>query len=290
MHKFKFRLVALFTILLFISGVQARTLDEIKKSGKLYVGFTRWDYKNINYPLAEEFARFLNVKMVSVTIEWDECFSNEGKVPTDVETNMSLKYTPDAFKKVDIICSTFSMLEWRARLFDFAKTLYSAELLLINRSTELPRDFTSLKGKSIAFMQGTSFEGHISGINQQIGGGIKLKSVTTDDDSKKLLSDGSVYGIILDADEALNFNALSSNKYQIAFPVSQVTNSAWAVEKGNSLKNEVENFIQTIETNGVLDKIFVEHFKLKYSTYLQKIRKSISLQAYHRDLDEMIDL
>ncbi len=288
MLKFKFRLIALFIILLFIPGIQSRTLEEIKKSGKLYVGFTRWDYKNINYPLAEEFAKFLNVKMVSVTIEWDESFSNGGKVPSDVETNINLKYTPDAFKKVDIICSTFSMMEWRARLFDFAKTLYSAELLLISRSSDLPKDFPTLKGKSIVYMEGTSFEGHISAINQQIGGGIKLKSVKSDDDSKKLLAEGSVYGIILDADEALNFNAQSKNKYQIAFPVSPVTNSAWAVEKGNSLKNEVGNFIHTIETNGVLDKIFVEHFNLKYSTYLQKIRKTISLQSYHRDLDEII--
>jgi ligand-binding sensor domain-containing protein/serine phosphatase RsbU (regulator of sigma subunit)/ABC-type amino acid transport substrate-binding protein len=284
----KIIVISLFFLSIFSSAIEGRTLEEIKKSGKLYVGFTRWDYKNINYPLAEEFAKYLDVKMVSVTIDWDESFSQGGKIPADIETNVNLRYTPDAFKKVDIICSTFSELEWRSRLFDFAKTLYSAELLLISRNSEPPKDYSSLKGKTIAYMQGTSFEGHISLINQKINGGIKLRPVKTDDDSKKLLSEGNVYGIILDADEALNFNAENNNQFQIAFPVSEVSNSAWAVEKGNKLKNEVENFFHSIELNGRLDKIFVGHFKLKYSTYLQKIKKNITLQTYHRDLDEII--
>jgi len=234
--RYKVIVSFIFFLFAFLSNINGRTLEEIKKSGKLYVGFTRWDYKNINYPLAEEFAKYLDVKMVSVTIDWDESFSLAGKIPGDIETNNNLRYTPDAFKKVDIICSTFSLLEWRARLFDFAKTLYSAELLLISRNSEPPKDYNSLKGKTIAYMHGTSFEGHISEINQKINGGIKLRSVKTDDDSKKLLSEGNVYGIILDADEALNFNAQNNNRFQIAFPVSPVTNSAWAVEKGNKLR------------------------------------------------------
>ena len=270
------------------ANLYSRTLDEIRKSGKIYVGFTIWDYENLNYPLAQEFARYLNVKMVSVTLDWEEAFSRNGKVPVDVETNTSLRYTPDAFHKVDIMCSTFSMLEWRARLFDFARTLYSAELLLIAGNEEVPRDFGGLKGKTIAFMKGTSFETHLNAINKEIGGSIRLKPVDSDDDSKKMLADGKVYGIILDADEALKFFAEGKGKYQIAFPISNITNSAWAVEKNNSLRLEVEDFFQTIEANGVLDKIFYDKFKVRYSTFIQKLKKTSRLEVYHRDLDEII--
>lgn len=290
MRKAGCRLALIITLILMVtgSGLQARTLDEIRKSGKIYVGFTIWDYENINYPLAQEFARYLNVKMVSVTLDWEDAFSRDGKVPPDVETNPDLKYTPDAFHKVDIMCSTFSMLPWRAKLFDFARTLYSAEILLVRRDGEIPRDYKGLKGKTIAFMKGTSFETHMLSINKELGGTIRLKAVETDDDSKKLLAEGKVYGIILDADEALKFYAQGNGQYQIAFPISNITYSAWAVEKNNSLRLEVEDFFQTIEMNGVLDKIFYDKFKVKYSTFIQKLKKSSRLEVYHRDLDEII--
>ena len=34
-----------------------------------------------------------------------------GIIPPDMETNPDLKYTPDALKKADIICSTFTIIE-----------------------------------------------------------------------------------------------------------------------------------------------------------------------------------
>jgi ligand-binding sensor domain-containing protein/serine phosphatase RsbU (regulator of sigma subunit)/ABC-type amino acid transport substrate-binding protein len=269
-------------------ALQARSLEEIKKSGKIYVGFTTSDYKNINYPLALEFAKYLNVKMVSLTIDWEDAFSQGGKVPADIETNPDLRYTPDAFHKVDIICSTFSMVEWRKKLFDFARTLYSAELLIIDRNADLPRDYSQLNGKTIAFMKGTTFETHMHAVNKEAGNHIILKPVNSDDDSKKLLLEGKVYGIILDADEALNFNAQNNGRFQIAFPISPASNSAWAVEKNNNLRLEVEDFFETIEVNGVLDKIFSEKFQTRYSSFVQKIKKNSKLQVYHRDLDEII--
>lgn len=43
-----------------------------------------------------------------------------GVIPQDVQTNPSVIYTPDIFRKVDLIASTFTVLEWRKKLFDFA--------------------------------------------------------------------------------------------------------------------------------------------------------------------------
>ena len=121
-------------LLLFLfCGTFGRGLDEIKRSGKIYVAFTTDDLKNINYDLALEFARYLNVEMIEVVIDWEEAFMKDGAVPEGMETDPELSYTPDALKKSDIICSTFTIIEWRKKLFGFAETLQSAELLLIHK-------------------------------------------------------------------------------------------------------------------------------------------------------------
>ena len=254
------KLFLLLFLTLFTAGVWGRTIEDIKRTGKIYVAFTSDDLKNINYDLALEFARYLNVELIVVEIEWDEAFMKDGVRPPDLETNPDLSYTPDALKKADIICSTFTIMEWRKKLFGFAQTLHSAELLMINQNEVIPSGFDELSGKRIAFMGGTTFETHLKEINATVEDGIRLVPTESSEETKRLLQKEDVYGIILDFDEALNFNASSGQKYKIAFPISDITRMAWAVDKNNPLSQEVENFFETITSNGVLDDIFYHRF------------------------------
>ncbi|MFZ5939661.1 MAG: two-component regulator propeller domain-containing protein [Bacteroidota bacterium] len=280
----------LFILYLFLlpGSLKARSLDEIKRSGKIYVAFTSDDLKNINYQLALEFAKYLNVELIEVVIDWDEVFMNNGVIPDDLETNPEWSYTPDALKKADIICSTFTILEWRKRLFSFAETLYSAELLMIDKKAEQPQSYTDLIGKTIAFQHSTTFEDHMVQINKELGGGIDLRRTESSAETQRLLTEGKVYGIVLDADEALNFNVRNDHRYKIGYPISEVSRSAWAVEKNNPLKQEVENFFETIASNGVLDEIFYSNFEIRYSTFVETINKNIRHEQVHRDLDEIL--
>jgi membrane-bound lytic murein transglycosylase MltF len=240
MNYFSKKLIILLFIALLPSVLSfSRSLTEIKRSGKIYVGMTKDDLDNINYPLALEFARYLNVELVLVEIEWEDAFMKNGKIPDDVETNPLQAYSPDIFKKVDIICSTFTIIEWRKKLFDFAKTLHSAEMMVALNDKSAVNDFSDLKGKSIALMKGTTFESNMNLINQANNNQIKIILTETGSEAKEKLSKKEVFGIILDADEALNFNKLSDMKYRLALPVSPISKTAWTVEKGNLLKNEV---------------------------------------------------
>jgi ligand-binding sensor domain-containing protein/serine phosphatase RsbU (regulator of sigma subunit)/ABC-type amino acid transport substrate-binding protein len=282
-------IVLLLTFLILPSNFTfSRDLATIKRSGKIYVGMTKDDKQNINYPLALEFAKYLNVEIIIVEISWEEAFMHNGIIPPDIETNPSVIYNPDVFKKVDVICSTFTILEWRKKLFDFAETLNSAELLLIDKKSPPVKDFTMLEGKTIAFVGGTSFESNLNRINKNLNGGIKLIPTKTSEESKSLLHAGKVFGIILDADEALNYNVESGQKYNIALPISAMTKTAWTVEKGNNLKKEIKDFFKTIENNGVLNTIFNNKFGISYSSYIEKINKNIHLETYNRDLDGIL--
>ena len=278
----------LLLLILLPAGLFARSLDEIKRSGKIFVAFTSDDLKNINYDLAYEFARYLNVELVEVEIEWDEAFMKNGVIPPDMETNPDLKYTPDALKKADIICSTFTIIDWRRRLFGFAETMQSAELLMIGKQEETPGGFEDLSGKRIAFVGSTTFEQHLKEINSTLGEKMELVRTSSSAETKQMLEDGRVYGIVLDADEALTFNASNSQKFKIAFPISDITRTAWAVEKNNSLNKEVEDFFVTVASNGVLDEIFFNRFGITYNAYLERLSKKLKLERYHRDLDEIL--
>lgn len=285
----KVRLIfCIFFIALLLNTSFSRDLATIKRSGKILVGMTKDDYKSINYELVVEFARYLNVEIVPVEITWEEAFMKNGIVPEDLETNPSVVYNPDVFKKVDIICSTFTILEWRKKIFDFAETLNSAELLLISKNSPPVKDFSDLAGKSIALMEATSFEERMKIINEAQGGKIKIELVKTSEEAKARLAKGEVFGIILDADEALNFNVTSDLKYKIGIPVSPMTKTAWVVEKGNNLKKEVEDFFLTIENNEQLNNIFLKKFKTTYSKYIEDINKIILLEKHNHDLDKIL--
>ena len=269
------------------AALNGRDLEEIIRSGVIRIGFTETDYTTINYPLAVEFAKYLNVTLEEITITWDQAFQTRGDIPEDVTTNPDVIYTPDIFEQVDAIFSTFTILEWRKKLFDFAQTLYSAELIMISRKDDSPRTFDDLRDRSIALMRGTSFEAGMLRINQSIDGDAIIRLTETSDKAKDLLLEGEVWGIVLDADEALNFAALQDNKFKIGIPISSVSKTAYAVEKGNDLKEEIESFFETIASNGALDKVFDDMFGLTYSDYYQQISSS-RLDQKIRDLDEIL--
>ncbi len=269
-------------------SVYARSLEEIKKSGRIIIAMTESDYNTINYPLAQEFARYLNVELIIREIEWEEAFMKDGDIPRGMETDPNVVYTPDLFDKVDAVFSTFTILEWRKKLFDFAETLNSAEIIVISAGSDAPSELSQLAGKRIAFMKGTSFQMRMNKLNSDMGGSIELIPTQTSEEAKEMLLGGDIFGVLLDADEALNFISEHSDELQLSLPISPITKTAYAVEKNNPLKREIEDFFETIASNGVLDDIFNRKFGLTYSSFIEQLSKNALLEVYHRDLDEIL--
>ncbi|MCD6178581.1 MAG: SpoIIE family protein phosphatase [Bacteroidales bacterium] len=282
------KFIILFIVFLPFGSV-ARDLDKILQSGKLYVGFDETDLGTVNYTLAYEFAQFMDLELVEVVVGWDKLFQNNGVRPKDLETNSAISYTPDAFKEVDIYCSTISPLAWRKRLFDFAKTLLSAEMLVVRKDLEkIPIDIYQMKGMKIGLMDGTSFVHSLEIIDAKIGGGIEFVKTPDGNTSKQFLIDGKVDGIILDAEDALSFNKLNNKEFVLTFPINKVAKTVWAVEKGNLLSQQVEAFFKAIENNGFLDNLYNEKYSETYSRFAEHLIPHTPIQVYHRDLDEIL--
>ena len=283
-----------YLILIFITlstSLKGRTIDEIKKSGKIYAAFTEGSLNSVNYKFALEFAKFLNVELVIISTTWEENFSKNGKIPNNYQTNPNISYNPDALKKADFICGSIYMLEWRKKFFEFAGILDLSDLLVIPQKARNLKSYDDLKGLKIAFLENSVYESNIKSINQRIGGGIKFEKTQSEEASVKLLKQGKVDGYITVAYNALE-TVKNDKNFKLAFPVAPIKKSGWAVRKGNKgLLNEINNFFETIRGNGKLDELFVSQYGINYKAYLEILNsysQTENINTNQRDLDEIL--
>ena len=274
----------------------------------MYVAFTESSYNSINRYIALEFAKFLNVKLKPIITTWEENFSLNGKIPSDLETNPNISYTPDALKKADFICGTIYVYEWRKKLFDYAGIMYVSDLLVVRKGFNwhfffrfvLPEEvlnlefnykeiksYKDLKGLKIALLSNSSYEKDIERINRQIGGGINVVYTKSEEESQYLMEQGKVDGFVAVSYLALKY-LRNHPEARLAFPVGKPFKVGWAVEKGNKeLQKEINNFYETIKGNGKLDRLFLKHYNIDYKTYLEIINSFAQAQSIGRDLDEI---
>ncbi len=302
-------LIIAFLLVVGISGF-TRSLDDILRSGVIYVAFTRSSYNSINRYIAEEFAKYLDVKMVPVFTTWDENFSNNGKIPPDLETNPNISYTPDALKKADFICGTIYVFPWRKKLFDYAGIMYVSDLLVVRKQNVinpllepfLPkylvkliknsgikvRTYRDLKGMKIALLGNSSYQKDIQRINKQIGGGIQIVLTQSEEQSQRLMESGKVDGFVAVSYLALKY-LKTHPQARLAFPVGKPFKVGWAVQKGNyALEKEINNFFENLKGSGKLDQLFLKYYGIDYKTYLEIINSYAQAQSYGRDLDEIL--
>lgn len=278
-------------ILIFIpTFLFSRSLDEIKQSGVIYAAFTESSLNSINYKIAEEFAKFLNVELVPIITSWDENFMDNGIRPTDLETNPEYYYTPDALKKADFICGTIYVFKWREKIFDYAGIMQVSDLLVVKKISQdwnylikqvIPEEYldlvvvkdirmySDLINKDIALMQNSSYVKNISVINDDLENKINIIQTVSEEESQNLLLKNKVNGFVTVSYLALKFINDYSNIAKLAFPVGKPFDVGWAVENDNvTLSNEINNFFETIKGDGTLNKLFQNSYGIDYKTYL----------------------
>jgi len=131
MAKKYFLLIFIFVLPLLVFS---QTLENIKAKGEINIAFTKSNKNTVNYTIAKEFAKFLNVKFNEVPIEWGDVFAKDGEIPTDYSTNPQISYVPDALKKADIICGTIYLLDWRKKFFDYSGIVQVSDLLIVRKN------------------------------------------------------------------------------------------------------------------------------------------------------------
>ncbi len=306
------KILIIFSIIILIPLLTfSRSIDEIKKSGVIYVAFTEGAYNSINRDIAEEFALFLNVKLEPVFVSWDDNFAQNGVIPADITTNPDYDYTPDALKKADFICGTIYIVPWRKNILDFAGTMQVSDLLVVKKTSKewsslihlvIPYEYLSLikrfeiktydnlENLKIAVLGNSIYQTNLEAIEQKINKDINIIATKNEAESQEMLQSERADGFVATSYLALKYLKDHENS-RLAFPTSKAVDVGWAVENGNNgLKKEINNFYETIKGNGKLDQLFQNQYSIDYKTYLEIINSySDSQNTSTRDLDEILE-
>ena len=227
MHKFMkvFSLVLAFVFLFSTAALAdstARTLDEIKDSGKLVVGVfsdkkpfgyvdENGDYQGYDVYFARRLAEDLGVDLELVSVD----------APNRVE------YLTSA--KVDVILANFTVTPERAEVVDFALPYMKVALGVVSPDSELITDVKDLEGKTLIVSKGTTAETYFAENHPEV----TLLKFDTYTEAFNALLDGRGDALSTDNTEVLAW-ALENPGFTVGIEsLGSLDTIAPAVQKGN---------------------------------------------------------
>lgn len=227
MHKFMkvFSLVLAFVFLFSTAALAdstARTLDEIKDSGKLVVGVfsdkkpfgyvdENGDYQGYDVYFARRLADDLGVDLELVSVD----------APNRVE------YLTSA--KVDVILANFTVTPERAEVVDFALPYMKVALGVVSPDSALITDVKDLEGKTLIVSKGTTAETYFAENHPEV----TLLKFDTYTEAFNALLDGRGDALSTDNTEVLAW-ALENPGFTVGIEsLGSLDTIAPAVQKGN---------------------------------------------------------
>ena len=200
----------------------ARTLDEIKDSGKLVVGVfsdkkpfgyvdENGDYQGYDVYFARRLAEDLGVDLELVSVD----------APNRVE------YLTSA--KVDIILANFTVTPERAEVVDFARPYMKVALGVVSPDGALITDVAELEGKTLIVSKGTTAETYFTENHPEV----TLLKFDTYTEAFNALLDGRGDALSTDNTEVLAW-ALENPGFTVGIEsLGSLDTIAPAVQKGN---------------------------------------------------------
>ncbi len=214
----------------------ARTLDEIKKSGKVIIGVFS-DKKPFGY--VDENGQYQGydiyygnriAKDLGVEVEY---------VPVEAASRVEYLVTG----KVDIILANFTVTEERAQKVDFALPYMKVALGIVSPDSALITDVNQLNGKTLIVTKGTTAETYFTENHPEINL-LKFEQYT---EAYNALLDGRGDAFSTDNTEVLAW-ALENEGFSVGVEsIGSIDTIAAAVQKGNTeLLEWLNNHIKTL--------------------------------------------
>ena len=218
------------------SGVSARSLDEIKSSGKLIIGVfsdkAPFGYVDSNGAYQGYDVYFGNriAKDLGVEVEY-----------VSVEPASRVEYLQTG--KVDIILANFTVTDERAKSVDFALPYMKVALGVVSPDGALITDVEQLKGKTLIVAKGTTAETYFTDNYPDV----KLQKYDQYTDAYNALLDGRGDAFSTDNTEVLAW-ALQNKGFTVGIEsLGDLDTIAPAVQKGNTeLLNWLNDEIKTL--------------------------------------------
>ena len=214
--------LALSIVSVALADSTARTLDEIKESGKLVIGVfsdkkpfgyvdENGEYQGYDVYLARRLAEDLGVELELVSVD----------APNRVEYLQSAK--------VDIILATFTVTAERAEVVDFALPYMKVALGVVSPDSALITDVSELRGKTLIVSKGTTAETYFTENELEVN----LLKFDTYTEAFNALLDGRGDALSTDNTEVLAW-AIDNEGFTVGVEsLGSLDTIAPAVQKGN---------------------------------------------------------
>ncbi|WP_099205741.1 cysteine ABC transporter substrate-binding protein [Scatolibacter rhodanostii] len=226
----------------------ARSLDEIKESGKIVIGVfsdkapfgyidSQGEYQGYDVYFARRIAKDLGVEVEFVSLE----------------PSSRVEYLETA--KVDIVLANFTVTAERAEVVDFALPYMKVALGVVSPDNALITDVKDLEGKTLIVAKGTTAETYFSENHPEINL-LKFDQYT---ETFNALIDGRGDAFSTDNTEVLAW-ALQNEGYTVGIEsIGNPDTIAAAVQKGNTeLLNWINDEIKTLADEQFFHKNFEE--------------------------------
>jgi len=228
-------------------------------------------FSGFQYDLILEFADFLDLEVEIKTVLFSELFSRDGIIPDELKTDPSYTYVPDIFNTADLCAGFLTVLPWRLQIMEMISYLPVREML-ISREDNPIKQFSDLKGKTIGYGSGTSYENTMIKLMEQQNNSFKLESFAFEENLLNDVSEGDIDGTVID----LQYLLLSLKNYPnlvAELPAADIEHVAWSVQKGNTvLAGIVQKFLKYAHETGIIEGLF-------------RMRYTISLENYYSLID-----
>lgn len=236
---------------------KARTLDEIKKDGKIKIGIFS-DKKPFGYVDSDGTVQGYDVYFAK-RIGKDLLGSEDAVEFVYVEAASRVEYLQSA--KVDIILANFTVTEDRSEKVDFALPYMKVALGVVSPDSAEITDLAQLKDKTLIVVKGTTAETYFSENHPEI----KLLKFDEYQEAYGALLDGRGNAFSTDNTEVLAW-ALQNEGYSVG--IESIGNTdviAAAVQKGNTeLKEWIDEEIISLADEQFFHKNFEETLKPVY--------------------------
>lgn len=235
---------------------QARTLSEIKESGKIKIGVfsdkkpfgyvdEHGDYQGYDVYFANRLAKDLKVDVEYVA----------------VDPASRVEYLTSA--KVDIILANFTVTDERAKQVDFALPYMKVALGVVSPSKSLIESVEDLKGKTLIVGKGTTAETYFEAEHP----GVNLLKFDQYSEAYQALLDGRGDALSTDNTEVLAW-ALENKGYEVGITsLGNIDTIAAAVQKGNTdLLDWINDEIKTLGEENFFHKDYEETLEPIYGS------------------------
>lgn len=235
---------------------QARTLSEIKESGKIKIGVfsdkkpfgyvdEHGDYQGYDVYFANRLAKDLKVDVEYVA----------------VDPASRVEYFTSA--KVDIILANFTVTDERAKQVDFALPYMKVALGVVSPSKSLIESVEDLKGKTLIVGKGTTAETYFEAEHPEVN----LLKFDQYSEAYQALLDGRGDALSTDNTEVLAW-ALENKGYEVGITsLGNIDTIAAAVQKGNTdLLDWINDEIKTLGEENFFHKDYEETLEPIYGS------------------------